>query len=72
MKTLKNRIAENQNISEAREREYRVSLIDVKDSGIPCTVTILVPNKFTNAFEKWLEDNQDDIFAHAIGGNIEY
>ena len=78
MKTLKSSIVkssivENQNISETREQEYRVALIDVTDDfGMPCTVTISVPIKCVKKFEKWLEDEQDNIFAHAEGGNIEY
>ena len=73
MKTLKSCIVENQNIGEAREQEYRAALIDVTDDfGMPCTVTISVPIKCVKKFEKWLEDEQDNIFAHAEGGNIEY
>ena len=73
MKTLKSHIKENQSINEARELEYTVSLIGVKDdSGLPCTVTISVPIKCMKVFEKWLEDEQDNIFAHAEGGNVEY
>lgn len=68
MKTIKDRL-----INEAREVEYRVSVLDVKDrDGIPCTITMRVPVDCARNFEKWLEDNQDDLFAHAEGGNVEY
>ena len=68
MKTIKSRL-----IDEAREVEYRVAVPDVKDrEGLPCTITMKVPADCTKNFEKWLEDNQDDLFAHAEGGNVEY
>ena len=63
----------NEYINEAREIEYRVSFISPKNSDdIPFTVTILVDHENTKAFEKFLEDEQDNIFSHAEGGNIEY
>ena len=63
----------NEYINEAREIEYRVSFISPKNSDdIPFTVTILVDRENTKAFEKFLEDEQDNIFSHAEGGNIEY
>lgn len=63
----------NEYINEAREIEYRVSFISPKNSDdVPFTVTILVDRENTKAFEKFLEDEQDNIFSHAEGGNIEY
>lgn len=60
-------------INEARQVEYRVSLIDVKDhEDLPVTVSILVPWVNQKTFEKFLEDQQDNLFAHADGGNVEY
>lgn len=68
MKTIKSRL-----IDEAREVEYRVAVLDVKDhDNLPCTITMRVPSDYAKNFEKWLEDNQDDLFAHAEGGNVEY
>lgn len=67
MKTL------NNFINEAREVEYRVSFLGVKNSeDVPFTVTILVEKENSKAFEKFLEEEQDNIFIHAEGGNIEY
>ena len=67
MKTL------NNFINEAREVEYRVSFLSVKNSeDVPFTVTILVEKENSKAFEKFLEEEQDNIFVHAEGGNIEY
>lgn len=59
-------------INEAKEVKYRVSLIGAKNEDTPINVTILVDSNDTKAFEKYLEDEQDNIFAHAEGGNIEY
>ena len=68
MKTIKSRL-----INEAREVEYRVAILDVKDrDDLPCTITMRVPAECAKNFEKWLEDNQDELFAHAEGGNVEY
>ena len=68
MKTIKSRL-----IDEAREVEYRVAVLDVKDrDDLPCTITMKVPADCVKNFEKWVEDNQDDLFAHAEGGNVEY
>jgi hypothetical protein len=60
-------------LNEAKQEEYRVSFLDVTDSdGIPMTVTILVDKQYSKMFEKFLEDQQDNIFSHAEGGNVEY
>lgn len=60
-------------ITEARQIEYRVSLNDCKDrEGMPINVSILVDKDDQKWFESWLEDEQDNIFGHAEGGNIEY
>ena len=68
MKTIRNML-----VNETREIEYRVSVLDVKDhDNLPCTITMKVPVDCAKNFEKWLEDNQDDLFAHAEGGNVEY
>ena len=63
----------NNYLTEGRDSEYRVSLIDVLDEdGLPLTVTILVNKYNRKEFENWLEEQQDNIFAHAEGGSIEY
>ena len=60
-------------LNEAKQEEYRVSFLDVADSdGIPMTVTLLVDKQYSKMFEKFLEDQQDNIFSHAEGGNVEY
>ena len=63
----------NNYFTEGRDSEYRVSLIDVLDEdGLPLTVTILVNKYNRKEFENWLEEQQDNIFAHAEGGSVEY
>ena len=67
MKTLKSVL------NEARQIEYRVAVNSVHDSeDLPVTVTIMVDKEHQKSFEKWLEDQQDNEFSHAEGGNIEY
>lgn len=67
MKTLK------EIVNEARQVEYRVSLIDVVDGEeLPISVTITVEKEHQKKFESWLEDQQDNVFAHAEGGGVEY
>ena len=61
-------------VNEGRyDAEYRVSIIGVEDmDGLPLSATILVNKSDRRAFEQWLEEQQDDIFAHAEGGSVEY
>ena len=61
-------------INEGRyDEEYRVSLIGVNDENdLPLTVTILVNKYNRRDFENWLEEQQDNVFAHATGGSVEY
>lgn len=60
-------------VNEARQIEYRVSLIDVQGAdGTPASVSILVNKADQRSVEDWLESQQDELFAHANGGNIEY
>lgn len=67
MKTLKSVL------NEARQIEYRVAVNNVHDSeDLPVTVTIMVDKEYQKSFEKWLEDQQDNEFSHAEGGNVEY
>ena len=67
MKTLKSVL------NEARQIEYRVAVNNVHDSeDLPVTVTMMVDKEYQKSFEKWLEDQQDNAFSHAEGGNVEY
>jgi hypothetical protein len=67
MKSIKNMI------NEARQIEYKVSMIDVLDNeDLPITVTMVVDKEYQRSFEDWLEDQQDNLFSHAEGGSIEY
>lgn len=67
MKTLKSVL------NEARQIEYRVAVNNVHDSeDLPVTVTMMIDKEYQKSFEKWLEDQQDNEFSHAEGGNVEY
>lgn len=60
-------------INEARQVRYDVSFIDaVDEDGLPFTVTVMVDKEYQKEFEKFLEKEQDNIFYHAGGGNVEY
>ena len=70
MKTLKDCF-----INEAKQTEYRVCFIgcvNENPNNLPVNVYIFVDNDDVEAFEKYLNDEQDNIFAHAEGGNVEY
>ena len=63
----------NEIIKEGRQNKYTVSLIDCKDNeNLPISVNIYIDKANVKEFEKYIEDEQDNIFAHAQGGNIEY
>ena len=60
-------------LTEARQIEYQAALNEVRDSeDLPITISILVDKDDQKNFEKWLEDQQDNLFSHAAGGNVEY
>lgn len=60
-------------LTEARQIEYQAALNEVHDSeDLPITISILVDKDDQKNFEKWLEDQQDNLFSHAAGGNVEY
>lgn len=62
-------------VNEAKQIEYRVSLVGChnhKNDDLPVDVTILVDLKDADVFEEYLEKEQDNVFAHAYGGNVEY
>ena len=63
----------NELIKESNQVKYRVALIGCTDKeDLPISVSILVDADNAKAFEKFLEDEQDNLFAHANGGNVEY
>jgi hypothetical protein len=65
MENLKDMLRSN--INEAREIEYRVQFM-----GFQETVSILIPREFAREFDNFLDNEQDNIFAHAEGSSIEY
>lgn len=72
MKNLKDIIQESI-VNEAQQIEYHVSFLTTKDEdGIPYTVRILVDKKYQRNFENFLDNEQDNIFYHVDGGNVEY
>lgn len=72
MKSLSNYIKES-SVNEAREIYYRVQLADVfDDEDVPVTITMVVEKEYQKQFEKWLENEESNIFLHADGGRVEY
>jgi hypothetical protein len=62
-----------QNVNEAQQVEYHVSFLTTKgEDGSPYTVRILVDKKYQRNFENFLDNNEDEIFYHAVGGTVEY
>lgn len=62
-------------VNEARQVEYRVAFLGVGDptnDDLPFGVTILVDKEHQKEFEKFLDAEDGNIFAHAEGGNVEY
>ena len=60
---------------ESYRRYHTLNYMDVyfsRASHRGKTVAEVAINTGIRSFEKWLEDNQDDLFAHAEGGNVEY
>lgn len=72
MKNLKEAMNEAL-VNEARQIEYRVALIGCLDrESVPISVSILVDREDQKWFESYLEEEQDNLFSHAVGGNVEY
>ena len=72
MKNLKEAVNEAL-VNEARQVEYRVALTECTDrENLPISVTILVDKDDQKWFESYLEEEQDKLFSHAEGGNVEY
>lgn len=59
----------NDSVNEAREISYKVHLLSGA-TGVNINMTVQRIDQ--KRFEDWLEDEQDNSFDHAIGGNIEY
>jgi len=59
-------------IKESKQVQYRAQ-IGVKDSeGTFVNITILVDKSNVKEVEEWLTKEQDNIFHHVSGGNVEY
>lgn len=72
MKNLKDTVSEFF-VNGARPVQYRVALIGCTDrENLPISVTILVDKDDQKWFESYLEEEQDNLFSHAEGGNVEY
>lgn len=76
IKSLTNFIQESlneQNVNEAQQIEYHVSFLTTKgEDGSPYTVKIFVDKKYQRNFENFLDNEEDSIFYHAVGGTVEY
>ena len=56
------------NINEARQESYQVQFIGPVDiDGMPFSVTVTVDRENARAFQRWMEDEQDNIVAQASG-----
>lgn len=65
MKTLQEHL---NNINEARQESYQVQFIGPVDiDGMPFSVTVTVDRENARAFQRWMEDEQDNIVAQASG-----
>ena len=65
MKTLQEHL---NNINEARQESYQVQFIGPVDiDGMPFSVTVTVDRENARAFQRWMEDEQDNIVANACG-----
>ena len=73
MKDLKDKISESYDDYLANQAEYHVAWLDCKDEeDLPISSTILVDKQYIKTFEKFLNDQEGNLFAHADGGNVEY
>ncbi len=62
-----------QSINEGVDKEYTVCFLGFTDrDGLPVRCTVYVPISMSRQFENFLEKEQDNIFAHAFGGSIDY
>lgn len=62
----------NQFISEGRQLRYNVAFNDCLDKDeLPVSATILIDYENKKEFEKFIKDQEGNIFAHAEGGDLE-
>lgn len=61
-------------VKEAKEIRYQVAFGDcVDEEDLPISVTILVDHEYKDIFDKFLKDEEGNIFMHADNGNdIQY
>lgn len=59
-------------VKEGKQVQYRVSLTNCNNKHVPVSVTILVDPEDAEAFAKYLEDEQDNLFIHAEGPGVEF
>lgn len=72
MKPIKEAI-ENAIVNEASQVPFRVAFNEFKDQeGLPIGVTIMVDRENAEDFKKFLEKEEDGIFAHADGRGVQY
>lgn len=65
MKTLQEHL---NNINEARQESYQVQFIGPVDiDNMPFSVEVIVDRENARAFQRWMEDEQDNIVANASG-----
>ena len=68
MKDIKQSIEESMSLNEARQESYQVQFIGPVDiDNMPFSVTVTVDRENARAFQKWMEDEQYNIVAHASG-----
>lgn len=68
MKTLQESI-----VNEARGAEYVVAFLGFNDEdGLPISVDIMIPREYAKEFDKFLEKEEGNTFAHADGGTVSY
>ena len=75
LKEFLNKRSDEAQVNEARELQYTVAFIDVKDKdGLPISVTMLVPAKYASKFDVFLEKEEGNIFIHAENntGSVSY
>lgn len=68
-----NEILKEKSVKESRKLRYSVSLIDVVDEdGINVDAEIYIDKEYRKPFEKWLLEQEGNLFSHAEGDYIEY
>ena len=66
MKTLQEHL--NNNVNEARQESYQVQFIGPVDiDNMPFSVEVIVERENARAFQRWMEEEEGNIVAHACG-----